>query len=56
MALVAENGVDISDTNFGGHSATGILHHQDLQIRGICCVEQMMQMKYTSNTGEGGDD
>ena len=35
MALVAENGVDISDINSGGHSASGILHQQDLQIRGI---------------------
>ena len=35
MAVVAEDGVDISDTNLGGHSAPGILHHQDLQIRGI---------------------
>ena len=65
MAVVAEDGVDISDTNLGGHSAPGILHHQDLQIRGtyfvLKSVEQewtyaKTQMKYTSISGKGGDN
>ena len=54
MALVAEHGVDISDTYFGGHSASGILHNQDLQIRGIVCVENCLIKVDTA--GEGGDD